>query len=159
MLRFLGLASYYRQFILQFASIVALLTKLLTKDSLQHVHWTAECKEVFQTLKTHLCQERVLYSPDFVRGFTIQTDASEVGFGAVLSQEINGEEHPILYISQKLFFHEKNYSVIEKEAITGKRAVDALWHYLLGNPFVLVTDHAPMKWLNTMKETNARLMH
>ncbi|KAG6936602.1 hypothetical protein G0U57_011985, partial [Chelydra serpentina] len=97
-------------------------------------------------------------SPDFHREFIVQTDASGIGLGAVLSQEVDGEEHPIVYLSRKLFPRERNYSVIEKEALAVKWAVDALRYYVLGAPFILVTDHAPLKWLNKMKDTNGRLM-
>lgn len=88
----------------------------------------------------------------------VQTDALEVGLRDVLSQEVDGEEHPILYIRQKLFPQECNYSVIEKDALTIKWAIDALRYYLLGAPFVLITYQGPLKWLHTMKDTNARLM-
>ncbi|CAM4549312.1 unnamed protein product, partial [Lepidochelys olivacea] len=87
-----------------------------------------------------------------------QMDASGVGFGAVLSQEVDGEEHHIVYLSRKPFPRERNYSVVEKEALVVKWAVDALRYYVLGAPFILVTDHAPLKWLNKMKDNNVRLM-
>lgn len=61
----------------------------------------------------------------------------EVGLGVILSQEVNGEEHTILYISCKLFPQEQNYSVIKKEAFAVKCDVDALRYYLLGPPFML----------------------
>ena len=56
--------------------------------------------------------------PDFFKDFLIQTDASDVGIGAVLSQVHNGEEHPVVYLSRKLNDHEKKYAVIEKECVT-----------------------------------------
>lgn len=39
-----------------------------------------------------------------------------------------------------------------------KWAVDVLKYYLWGNTFQLMTDHAPLWWLNTMKDTNHRIM-
>ncbi|KAG6933769.1 hypothetical protein G0U57_018464, partial [Chelydra serpentina] len=155
--QFLGLAGYYRRFIPQFASIATPLTGLLTKDSPRRIVWTSECEDAFQELKASLCREPVLYSPDFHREFILQTDASEVGLGAVLSQEVDGEEHPILYLSRKLFPRERNYAVIEKEALAVKWACDALRYYLLGAPFLLVTDHAALQWLAKMKNNNMRL--
>ncbi|XP_065268782.1 uncharacterized protein LOC135885080, partial [Emys orbicularis] len=75
--QFLGLAGYYRRFIPDFASIAAPLTELLTKTSPRWVEWTPECDSAFRALKDCLCREPVLYSPDFDRGFVLQTDASE----------------------------------------------------------------------------------
>ncbi|KAG6929116.1 hypothetical protein G0U57_006251, partial [Chelydra serpentina] len=45
--QFWGLASYYQRFIPRFASIVAPLTGLLTKDSPRRIVWTAECEDAF----------------------------------------------------------------------------------------------------------------
>lgn len=101
--QFLSLTGYYRRFILQFATIVIPITDLLSKDSPRHLRWSNECKETFQSFKTRLCQQLVLYSPDFMQDFILQTDASERGLEAILSQEVHGEDHPILCISQKLF--------------------------------------------------------
>ncbi|CAM4640595.1 unnamed protein product [Lepidochelys kempii] len=146
--QFLGLAGYYQRFIPQFASITAPLTGLLTKNSPQRVQWSQNCEDAFQTFQTCLCQQPVLYSPDFDWGFILHTDALEVGLGAVLSQDVDGDDNPVLYLSRKLFPHEKNYAVIETEALAVKWACGALRYYLLGAPFTLVTDHAPPPMVN-----------
>lgn len=95
-------------------------------------------------LKDWLCQEPVVLHPDFGKKFILQTDASDVGLGVVLSQEVEREEHLVLYISRKLFPQEVAYLVIEKEGLAVKLAVNALTYCLLGNPFSLVTDHTPL---------------
>ncbi|CAJ0940534.1 unnamed protein product [Ranitomeya imitator] len=74
------------------------------------VKWTADIEMAFQELKQALCKYLVLVAPDFSKEFMIQTDASEVGLGAVLSQEINREEHPILYLSGKLSTCKKKFN-------------------------------------------------
>ncbi len=57
-------------------------------------------------MKNLLCSSSVLRSPDFVRPFILQTDASDRGVGAVLSQiDGEGEEHPVGYFSRKLIYH------------------------------------------------------
>ncbi len=73
----------------------------------------------------------------------LQTDASDTGLGAVMSQIQEGEEHPVLYISRKLTPAERDYATVEKEALAVKWAVLELRYYLLGRKFTLVTDHAP----------------
>ncbi|XP_041102688.1 uncharacterized protein LOC121313985 [Polyodon spathula] len=153
----LGLAGYYRRFIPEFSTIVSPLIDLTKKSAPNTVKWSDECQEAFDMIKRILCQAPALVSPDFDREFILQTDASDVGLGAVLSQEIDGVEHPVLYISRKMAQRERNYSVIEKECLAIKWAMNSLRYYLLGRSFTLVTDHAPLKWLNTMRDTNARI--
>lgn len=81
----------------------------------------------------------MLFSRDFNCEFLVQIDASEVGLRAALSQELDREEHPTLYICGKLSPpRECNYSVIQKEALAVKWAIDTLRYYL---PFH--TDHRP----------------
>ena len=69
-------------------------------------------------LKSQLTQAPILSTLDWSKSFILQTDASAVGLGYVLSQ-INklGEEHPIAFASKKLSPPERNYSAIECEAL------------------------------------------
>ncbi len=119
--------------------------------------WTPEAEEALRRVKMALSSEPVLRAPDFSCPFLLQTDASDTGLGAVLSQVQEGEEHPILYISRKLTPAEKNYATVEKEALAIKWAVLELRYYLLGRRFTLVTDHAPLQWMARAKDTNARV--
>ncbi|GBN80631.1 Retrovirus-related Pol polyprotein from transposon 297 [Araneus ventricosus] len=100
---FLELAGYYRQYITMFSIIATPLTDLLTGRSKKgEVTWSAECTVAFEKLKTLLTSEPVLYAPDFTKKFVLQTDASEFGMGAVLSQIYDEKnEHPVLYLSKK----------------------------------------------------------
>ena len=83
---FLGLTGYYRKFIPDYASIAAPLTDLTKKNAPNQVVWNERCEASFKRLKDLLCSAPVLQSPDFERNFVLQTDASDVGVGAVLSQ-------------------------------------------------------------------------
>ena len=79
------------------------------------VKWNSLCAGTFNTLKESLCQPPLLNSPDFNREFILQTDASERGTGAVLSQlDERGQEHPVAFFSRKLLPREERYSTIEK---------------------------------------------
>ncbi|KAM9360126.1 uncharacterized protein ABDE67_000748 [Symphorus nematophorus] len=89
--------------------------------------------------------------------YSVPTDASNRGLGAVLSQQVQGVDRPVLYISRKLSERESRYSTVEKECLAIRWAVDALRYYLLGRPFTLCSDHAPLQWLHRMKDTNARI--
>ncbi|XP_051518745.1 uncharacterized protein LOC127420466 [Myxocyprinus asiaticus] len=96
-------------------------------------------------------------APDQAGAYRIPTDASDRGLGAVLSQVVEGEERPVLYISRKLSLRETKYSTVEKESLAIKWAVLTLHYYLLGRAFNLCSDHAPLQWLHRMKDTNARI--
>ncbi|CAM5162789.1 unnamed protein product [Natator depressus] len=123
---FLGLAGYCRQFLSGFTSIAAPPTDLIKGGSPKKIHWNNNCEKAFNTVKNWLYQEPVLFNLDFSKEFILQMDASDVGLGAVLSQEVNREEHPVMYLSMKLFPREKAHSVTEKEALAIKWAVSLL---------------------------------
>ena len=97
-------------------------------------------------------------SPDFEKRFILQTDASDRGIGAVLSQlDDDGIDRPIAFYSRKLLPREQRYSTIEKECLAIKIATHAFRVYLLGRPFVIQTDHRALEWLHRLKDNNARL--
>ncbi len=154
---FLGLAGYYRCFIPNFSSLAAPLTDLTRKGQPERVIWSPETEEAFHQIKRALTEEPVLQAPDFGCPFLLQTDVSEAGLGAVLSQVQEGEEHPVLFISRKLTKTERNYATVEKEALAVKWAVLELRYYLPGRKFTLLTDHAPLQWMARAKDTNARV--
>ena len=81
------------------------------------------------------------------RTMVLQTDASNVGLGAVLEQE----QQVIGYASRTLTRAEANYSVIQRECLAIVWAMKQFRHYLLGRTFQLMTDHAPLQWLAVQK--------
>ena len=146
--QFLGLASYYRRYIHQFANIAKSLNTLTQK--MTPFIWSSECEVSFNTLKQKLTQAPILTYPSFHRNaspFVLETDASAVGLGAVLEQD----SHVIAYASRSLNIAEQHYSVIQKECLAIVFALKQFRHYLLGRPFKLVTDHAPLQWLSAQK--------
>ncbi len=126
---FLGLAGYYRRFIPDYSELTSPLTDLTKKEVPDTVPWTERCQQVFTQVKAALCGGPLLHSPDFSLPFLLQTDASDRGLGAVLTQEIGGEERPVLYISRKLSKRETMYSTIEKECLAIRWAVLTLRYY------------------------------
>ena len=155
---FLGLTGYYRRFIPNYSSIAAPLTDLTRKSAPNQVTWKEECDKAFHSLKKVLCSSPILCSPDFIKPFFLQTDASERGVGAVLSQrDDDGYDHPISYFSRKLLPREQRYSTVEKECLAIKLGEQAFKVYLLGRKLTIQTDHRSLVWLDRLKEGNSRL--
>ena len=154
---FLGLAGYYRRFIPNFAELTSPLTDLTRKGASDPVQWTEQCQESLERVKQALCGEPLLHTPNFSLPFVVQADASGRGLGAVLSQRVRGVDRPVVYISRKLSEREARYSTVERECLAIRWAVDALRYYLLGRPFTLCSDHAPLQWLHRMKDVNNRI--
>ena len=140
--RFLGLASYYRRFVPKFAKIAAPLHALLKKENV--FEWTSDCTTAFNLLKDALTSSPVLAYPKFGPDseFILETDASYVGLGAVLSQQQDGKAHPIAYASRSLNVHEKKYGVTELETLGLVWAVRYFRPYLLGHKTTVFTDHS-----------------
>ena len=65
---------------------------------------------------------------------------------------------PVCFASKKLSSAERNYSTIEKECLAIVWGIKRFHLYLYGVPFVLQTDHEPLKYMDSAKYTNARLM-
>jgi hypothetical protein len=118
---FLGLAGYYRKFVRHFGIISQPLTNLLKKNSL--FIWTTSHDAAFVTLKQALVSAPVLFLPNFARPVIIETDARDVGIGAVLVQD----GHPLAFLSKSLGPRSKGLSTYEKEFMAILLAVQQ-WH-------------------------------
>ena len=112
--KFLGLASYYRNFIPGFAKIAAPLTDLLKKD--RPLVWTDAENKAAKTLIAHLTSAPVLALPDFDKHFFLTTDASDAAVGVMLSQQADEsrKHHIIACYSHRPTPTELRYPVREK---------------------------------------------
>lgn len=154
---FLGLASYYRRFIKSFSTIAhPLLTQAKGKPK-DPITWGEEEEKAFEELRKCLITPPILAYPDFRKEFLVFTDASNYGIGAVLSQVQEGKEVVIAYASRHLNSAEVKYSTIEKEALALIFGIKRYRHYLQDEPFVIVSDHRPLQWLETFKDETGRL--
>ncbi|GKC77231.1 putative reverse transcriptase domain-containing protein [Tanacetum coccineum] len=107
--QFLGLASYYRQFIEGFSKIARPMTKLTQKSV--KFDWGEKAEAAFQLLKQKLCSALILALPEGSENFVVYFDASHKGLGAVLMKK----EKVIAYASRQLKVHEKNYTTHDLE--------------------------------------------
>jgi hypothetical protein len=142
---FLGITGYYRKFIRHYAIISQPLTALLKKGSLYV--WTDSTETAFQTLKSALMTAPVLALPDYKLQFVVETDACDIGIGAVLSQ--NG--HPLAYVSKSLGPRNRTLSVYEKEYLAILLAVEQWRSYLQMGEFVIRTDHKSLTHLDDQR--------
>ena len=155
----LGMTGFYRRHIPNYSIIAAPLTELTkNRQPNKHIQWTDAEEKAFRTLKDRLTNYPVLRLPEANKTFILQTDASDKGLGAILSQEFEDGKFPIAYASRKLLDRERNYSVIEKECLAIVWGIEKFHIYLYGAKFILETDHAPLTYLHSAKTLNPRIM-
>jgi hypothetical protein len=142
---FLGMAGYYRRFVSHFGLLAKPLTNLLKKGIM--FIWTSETESAFQALKQALTQAPILALPDFSLPFTIETDASGKGIGAVLQQQ----GHPIAFASKALGIKAQCLSTYEKECLAILMAVDHWYHYLQCSKFNILTDQQSLTSLDAQR--------
>jgi len=156
---FLGLVGFYRRFIPNFAAIASPLTDATRKGAPNCLEWEEMHEKSFCELKRHVVNPPILRLPNFDEVFILQTDASDVGVGAVITQEDDkGVKHPVAFASRKLLPRETRYSTIEKECLAIVWAVTKFQEYLYGREFILETDHQPLRYLGNAQYQNGRLM-
>ena len=149
---FLGLCSYYRRFIKNFATIAKPLHELTTPKTT--FTWSDSCQSSFEILKQSLCTAPILAYPSREGMFILDTDASDFGIGGVLSQMQGGKEHVIGYASRCLSKSERKYCTTRKELLAVKFCLEHFHHYIYGRHFKLRTDHAAIRWM--LNKTNVQ---
>ena len=153
---FLGISGYYRRFVRDFSRKASPLTRLLRKDV--PFEWGPEQENAFQELKTALITAPILSFPNYQQGFTLFTDASGVGVGAVLcQQDAKGFYRPLAFASRVLNDAETRYSVTHLEALA---VVWALRHFkdiIYGYEVVIYTDHKALLDLFKGRNLSGRL--
>lgn len=157
--RFLGTATWYRRFVPNFSTVAGPLNKLTSKKKgAPPFKWTEEADLAFHKLKESLVSAPVLSCPDYSLPFEVHTDASNYGIGGMLTQNIDGKEHPIAYMSRSLSATEKNYSITERETLAVITAIEHWRCYLEnGKRFTVYTDHSAIKWFLSLSNPTGRL--
>jgi len=154
---FLGMVNYFHRFIKNYATIATPLHHLEKKGV--KYDWTDSHQMAFEALKAALVSAAVLRSFDQRDAILVQTDASNVGVGAVLLQQAQGDAlRPVAFASRKLNIHELNYTVQEKEGLAVAFALDKFEHYLDGLHFKLETDHQSLTFLKKSPRPSQRLL-
>jgi hypothetical protein len=138
---FLGLTGYYRKFVKNYGIIARPLTNLLKKKGFI---WSDQATAAFLALKAAMTSTPVLQLPDFNKQFVVETDACDLGIGAVLMQE----QHPLAFLSKPLSTAHQQLSIYEKEFLALLMAVEKWRPYLQRGEFVIKTDHHSLSYLD-----------
>ena len=159
---FLGFAGYYRRFVKNYARVAGPLHQLAncnakaknTRPAPIGGLWKEEHQKAFQQLKEALSSAQVLAFADFSKPFILETDASQRGLGAILSQkQPDGTQRVVAYASRCLRpteRNETNYSSFKLEMLALKWAVTEKFRsYLLGSQFEVLTDNNPLAHFKT----------
>ena len=154
---FLGAVGFHKKFIDRFAERAKSLTDMTRKWEPNVLKWSKSAAEAYLLLKSKTSEHPVLRLPQFDKPMILCTDASDVGIGAVLMQEFDGEKLPIVYASRKLNPAETRYSTIERECLAIVWATKRFHPYLYGREFLIEFDHKPLLLLNKSNIDNGRV--
>ena len=141
------MVGYYRSFIPDFAGISIPLFVTLKDNQPESFVISQDIKDSVDHLKHLITQYPSLQYPDFSQMFYLKTDASNTRIAAVLMQMKNGHKVLISAASRTLTSAEKNYGVVEREALAVVYGITYFRSYLFGKTFLVITDHKCLKYL------------
>ena len=154
---FIGFANFYRRFIQDFSKIVKPLISLTRKEV--PFAWTEDCTKAFQDLKQAMTKAPVLRHFDPNRQAILETDASDLVTGEILSQYDNeGVLHPVAFYNKSMIPAECNYHIYDKELLAIIRCFEH-WRPELEHtdlPIQVFTDHQALKTFMENKELTRR---
>ena len=154
---FLGMVNYYSRFVPKLAEIAHPLHQITKKNA--KFNWTEKCEQAFEKLKNCLASAPIMAYPTRTEKFILDTDASDLGYGAVLSQmqqQSDGsvKEKVIAYASKKFSERESKYCARRRELLAIVKMVKHFDVYLRGPTFLVRTDHASLKYIKTVQPSS-----
>jgi RNase H-like domain found in reverse transcriptase len=144
---FLGLFTFYRQFVAKAAVIVKPLTDTLKggKKGPTKLEWTAAMSTAFQLAKQALADACPLDHPSATAELSLATDASSTHVSGVLQQLRPGSTwRPLGFYSAKLDNAQLRYSTFDRELLTVFQGIRYFRFMLEGHQFTVYTDHRPL---------------
>ena len=152
---FLGLVGYYRKFIQGFAKIAKPLT-LLTRQQAKF-EWTPDHQTAFIHLKNAIVQAPILHYPNPNKTYIVYTDASDDACGAQLSQEHEGTEFPVAFLSHTFSETQRKWSTTEQEAFGVYYTITKWNYYLQGANIIVRNNHKPLACFLNGKNANNKV--
>ncbi|CAH2094977.1 unnamed protein product [Euphydryas editha] len=154
--QFMGLASYFRRYIADFAQKTACIAAL-TKQGV-NFNWGLEQQAARKYIVECLTSEPVLAIYDPSLPIEVHTDASSIGYGAVLLQVHEGNRKRVVsYFSRLTQGAEGKYHSYELETLAVVKALQYFRHYLVGLRFTVVTDCNALKLTQRKKDLLPRV--
>ncbi|MCO5762841.1 MAG: reverse transcriptase domain-containing protein [Chromatiaceae bacterium] len=160
MLRFIGLASYVRQFIPAFAGMEQRLRSAIVASN-KPLQWTRDALAAFEEVKSAIARDARLRRFDPQLYTEVHCDASKTTMGAVLLQGPDADHlHVLEYASKTLQPAETRYSNTERELYAIKWAVTEKFRpYLEGRRFTVATDHQALLRELKLKDPSWRIVY
>ena len=158
---FLGFTNHYRRFSRGYAKVANPLNALVLGDNANKkraaVNWTDGCQRAFEKLKNLCTDSPILAYANYKKPCQLQTNASDLGLGAVLYQKSDdGKQRVIAYPSQSLSHTERNYPAHKLVFLALKWAVTNRFHkYLYGGQFDVYTDNNLLTYILTSTRLDA----
>jgi RNase H-like domain found in reverse transcriptase len=152
---FLGFGNFYQKFISHYSELAWPLNDLTKKD--KKFEWSTACQEAFDTMKKQFTEELVLLMPDQSKPFQIESDASKVATGAVLTQlDSNGDWHPVAFLLKTFSETERKYEIYDRELLGIIRALKEWRHYIQGSGHttIVYSDHKNLTYFRTAQKLN-----
>ncbi len=114
-------------------------TKPTNKNKTKKKPWRWESihQQAFDNVKAAITKEVLLAYPDFTKPFEINTYASTMQLGTVITQGIR----PIMFFNRKLFKAQAKYSVTKIELLAIVKTLKEFWGMLRGQTIKVYTDH------------------
>ncbi|KAI5163519.1 hypothetical protein NEAUS03_2335 [Nematocida ausubeli] len=143
---FLGKINYMGRHIYNLSGLKAPLNEFTTKG--KKFIWEARHQRAFENLREAVAKIIAATIPNPEKKYTLETDASDTGIGAVLRQE----EDVIGFYSSRLTPTQQRYTITERELYAVVWAMDRCKAYLLGKHFDVITDHKAIEAFFTKKD-------
>lgn len=143
--RYIGMLSFYRRFIPNFAQKTLLLSETLrVQHPKRDIDWSPEAKEEFLNSRKLLMEATTLPHPTTSNLFHLVTDASGYAVGAALHQIVDSVPNPIGFFSKKLSDTQRSYSTFDRELLAAYLAVLHFRSIIEGQSVILFVDQKPL---------------
>jgi hypothetical protein len=141
----LGKINYLRRFIANLVGKVDSFLPLVRTKHEGEFRWGEEEKEAFEKIKKYLTSPPILRAPRANQEFRLYVAAREHMIGVVLTQEYNGKEFLVAYLSRRLVGAESRFVFLEKLCLSLYYAYTKFRRYLFMNPCTVICQHDVLK--------------
>jgi len=122
-------------------------------------HWTGDCQQVYERLRSELTASKVLRIPTIGTPFILHTDASGKAVGATLGElDEQRVEQPLAFASQKLTETQMGWATVKREAYAVIWALNRFRDIIFGAKITIYCDHNPLQYIKECAPKSAKLL-